>query len=251
MTTRDRLMLIGIVVLAVLVGGYMTVVAPERKQASKVSGEVQSARQQLQTAETQAAEAASARSRYGSAYASLVSLGPAVPASDETPSLVYALATATHNRKVDFESISSSAESKGSGSSGSGSSSPASAASALFVQEPFSLGFNGSFVDLDKLLAQLEGFTTEATSGALRVSGRLLTISGVQLASSEAPSGSAGGGSKSGLKVTVTATAYLLPPGQTPLAGAAASGPSGAAAASSGAAGSSPPSTAVIKAGAP
>jgi hypothetical protein len=249
MTTRDRLMLVGILVLAVLVGGYMIVVAPERKQASAASAEVQSARQQLQTAETQAAEATSARGHYASAYASLVSLGPAVPASDETPSLVYALASATHNRKVDFESISSGSGS-GSGSSGAGSSAAASAASATFVQEPFTLGFNGGFVDLDKLLAQLEGFTTETTSGALRVSGRLLTIDGVQLTSSEASAGAGGGGSKPGLKVTVTATAYLLPPGQSSLAGGSASGPSGAAPAGTGAS-ASPTSTAVIKAGAP
>ena len=85
MTTRDRLMLIGMVALAIIAAGYLMVVSPERQKASKLSGEVQKARQQLKSAETQAAEATTARSRYAASYSSLVSLGPAVPASGETP----------------------------------------------------------------------------------------------------------------------------------------------------------------------
>jgi hypothetical protein len=257
MTNRDRLMLVGILTLAILAGGYMIVVSPERKQAAKISGEVASARQALQSAEAQAAEASSARSRYGTAYASLVSLGPAVPASDETPSLVYALASATHERNVEFESITSGSGPGGSAaspaSSAAGSSASAKgAASATFTQEPFSFIFNGGFVDLYKLIDQLEGFTTQTKSGTLEINGRLLTIDGIQLAGSQAGSSAAGSGSKGGskeeLKVTVTATAYLLPPGQTPLGGATPGAPAGATPASAGGA-SSPTSAAVVKAG--
>ncbi|HEX3391767.1 MAG TPA: type II secretion system protein GspM [Solirubrobacteraceae bacterium] len=245
MTTRDRLMLVGMLTLAILAAGYIMVVSPERQKASKLSGEVQSARQQLQSAETQAAEASSARTRYATAYASLVSLGPAVPASGETPSLVYALASATHNRNVEFESITSG----GSGSGASASAAKVSAASTTFSQEPFTFIFNGSFVDLYKLLDQLEGFTTQTTSRSLRVSGRLLTIDGVQLTGSQSASAAASQAT-SALKVTVTATAYVLPPGQTPLGGATLGAPAtGATPAGSASGGSSPTSPAVIKAG--
>ncbi|HEX5309906.1 MAG TPA: type II secretion system protein GspM [Solirubrobacteraceae bacterium] len=245
MTTRDRLMLLGVLALAIVVGGYLMVVAPERQKASKLSGEVQSARQALQSAETAAAEATSARSRYATEYASLVSIGPAVPASGEVPSLVYALASATNNRDVEFESITSSSSS--SSSSSSGPSSHAASAGTTFSQEPFSFGFAGSFVDLYKLLDQLEGFTDQTSAGTLKVSGRLLTIDSVQLAGSESASGS----SKSGLKATVDATAYVLPPGQSALGGATPSGPATGAAtpASGGSTTSSPTSAAVIKAG--
>ena len=245
MTTRDRLMLIGIAALAIIAAGYLMVVSPERQKASKLSGEVQSARQQLQSAETQAAEATSARSRYAASYASLVSLGPAVPASGETPSLVYALASATHNRNVEFQSITA--------GNGSGSSSPASAsasaAAATFTAEPFTFGFHGSFVDLYKLLDQMEGFTNQTAAGSLQVSGRLLTIDGIQLAPGQPGSSASAESANSGLSVTLTATAYVLPPGQTPLGGATPGAPAGATPASSGSSSSSPASPAVIKAG--
>jgi hypothetical protein len=248
MTTRDRLMLIGMVALAILVGGYLMVVSPERQKASKLSGEVQSARQQLQSATTQAAEATSARGRYTTAYTSLVSLGPAVPASGETPSLVYALASATHNRNVEFESITSGGSGGSTPSTASSSSAQASSAAATFSQEPFTFAFSGSFVDLYKLLDQLEGFTDQTASGSLQVSGRLLTIDGIQLSGGEAGSSTAKGGSKGGLKVAVNATAYVLPAGESALGGASPTAPAGVTPASAGS-GSSPTSAAVIKAG--
>lgn len=248
MTTRDRLMLIGMVALAIIAAGYLMVVSPERQKASKLSGEVQKARQQLKSAETQAAEATTARSRYAASYSSLVSLGPAVPASGETPALVYALASATHNRNVEFQSITA-----GNGPGGSSSSSPssasASAAAATFTAEPFTFGFHGSFVDLYKLLDQMEGFTNQTAAGSLQVNGRLLTIDGIQLAPGQPGSGAAAEPAKGGLSVTVTATAYVLPAGQTPLGGATPGAPAGATPASLGSGSTSPTSPAVIKAG--
>jgi Type II secretion system (T2SS), protein M len=228
MTTRDRLMLIGIVTLAVLLGVWFTTVAPEREKASKVTAEVEAARQQVATAESQADSASSSRAQYSTAYASLVSLGQAVPASAETPALIYMLDRATHRRDVQFSSITT-------GSSGSSSASAAPAAQiAGFAQEPFTFVFSGSFVDLYNLLNQLEGFTVQTPSGSLHVNGRLLTIDSVSLApnASEGASGSGASGSskpKSGqLTGTITATAYVLPVGQSALGGATPSGPAGA-----------------------
>ncbi len=179
MTTRDRLMLIGIVALAVLLGAWFTVVAPEREQASKVNAEVEAARQQVSTAETEADTAANSRAQYSTAYASLVSLGQAVPSTPETPALIYMLDKATHRRDVQFSPITTGAS--GSSSSSSAANATPTAASGEFTQEPFTFVFNGTFVDLYKLLNQLEGFTLQTSSGALHVSGRLLTIDSVNL----------------------------------------------------------------------
>lgn len=243
MTARDRLMLVGMLALAIVAGGYLMVVAPERQKAAKLGAEVQTARQTLQSAQTQAAEAITAQSRYAIEYASLVSIGPAVPASGETPSLVYALASATNSRNVTFESIVS-----GSGSSPGSSSAHVTSAGAAFAQEPFSFGFTGNFVDLYKLIDQLESFTDQTSAGTLKVSGRLLTIDSVNLIRGESSSGPGGASSGKGrLKATVTATAYVLPPGQSALGGVTATGPAGATPA--GATTSSPTSAAVIKAG--
>ncbi len=69
-------MLMGIVALAVLLGAWFMTVAPEREKATKLNAEVETARQQVASAESQAESAASARAQYSSAYASLVSSWP-------------------------------------------------------------------------------------------------------------------------------------------------------------------------------
>lgn len=240
MTARDRLMLIGVIAAVILAGGYFAIVSPESQKATKIAAEVQAARGQLQSAEAQAAEASSARTRYGAAYASLVRLGPAVPASNETPSLVYAVNSVTNGGDVEFNSITSDGSSSSSSSSGSAS---ASTSSNTFSQEPFTFIFNGGFVDLYKLLGQLEDFTKQTPSGSLQVSGRLLTINTVNLDASLTV------GSKTTLQTTVSATAYVLPPGQSALGGASASAPAGATPASSASSASSPTSPAVVKVG--
>ncbi len=247
MTGRDRLMLVGIVALAVLLGAWFTVVAPKREQASKVNAEVEAARQQVSTAESEADSAASSRAQYSTAYASLVSLGQAVPSTPETPALIYTLDKATHRRDVQFSSITTGAS--GSSSSSSAASATPTAASGGFTQEPFTFVFNGSFVDLYKLLDQLEGFTLQTASGALHVSGRLLTIDSVSLAPVSEAQSSSGKPKSAQLTGTITATAYVLPAGQSSLAGATAAGPSAATPASSSSTTSAPATApAVIKA---
>jgi hypothetical protein len=238
MTTRDRLMLIGIVALAVLLGVWFTTVAPEREQAAKVTAEVQAAHQKVASAQSEADSANSARAQYSTAYASLVSLGQAVPSSAETPALIYMLDRATHSRDVQFSSITTAS----SGSSGANTSATPATATAGFTQEPFTFVFNGNFIDLYKLLDQLEGFTLQSHSGALRVSGRLLTIDSVSLAPI-AEGQSAAGSSKpksNQLAATITATAYVLPTGEPALGGASPAGPAAVAAGSSTATASTP-----------
>lgn len=227
MTTRDRLMLMGIVMLAVLLGAWFTTVAPEREQAAKVTAEVEAARKQLASAESQANSAKSAQAQYSSAYSSLVSLGQAVPSSTETPALIYTLDKATHSRNVQFSSISTATSGPASSAASAGATSAA--LSTAFSQQPFTFVFNGSFVDLYKLLDQLEGFTVQTPSGALHVNGRLLTIDSVSLApDAEVQSSSASSKSQSArLTGTVTATAYVLPAGASALGGATPSAPAG------------------------
>jgi hypothetical protein len=252
MTTRDRLMLIGIVALAVLLGAWFTTVAPERQRAAKISAEVETARQQLASAESAADSAKNAQAQYSSAYASLVSLGQAVPASAETPGLIYTLDRATHSRNVGFTSISAGTSGTASSSSSSSAAATAAAQDTTFSQEPFTFVFNGSFVDLYKLLDQLEGFTVQTSAGALHVNGRLLTIDSVSLAPSTSAATSTTGSSKSKaprLTGTISATAYVLPAGATPLGGATPSSPAGAATpASSASSSGSAVTPAVVKA---
>jgi outer membrane murein-binding lipoprotein Lpp len=240
MTGRDRIVIVVLAALAVVAAAWLLVLAPEREKASKLSAEVSTAQAQLATAESQVNAARSAQAGYPAAYVSLVNLGKAVPTGQEVPSLIFQLEEASDRKGVEFSSIASG----GAGGSGSSSSSAAlAAASAGFTQMPFTFVFNGSFFDLYKLFQQINRFTLRTSSGALHVSGRLLTIQGVQLASQ---SGSGSGSEKSSgqLTGTVTATAYVLPASQA-AAGATASSPTGAQT-TSGSASSSPATPAVI-----
>lgn len=224
MTGRDRIVLIVVVMLAVLGGAWVLVVSPERKQASKLSVQVASAKSELSSAEGELAGARAAQTQYASAYSSIVNLGKAVPAEQEVPSLIYQLAQATNQQQVDFNSISSGAGTTTS-TSASGAAAAATAA-AGFSQMPFTFVFNGGFFDLEHLFTQLTAFTTRTSSGALKVSGRLLTIQSVKL-TPVVTDGAPGTKPKRTLSGTITATAYQLPAGQGVTAGTTATSPTG------------------------
>jgi hypothetical protein len=266
MTGRDRLVIMSIAVLAMLAAGWMLVVSPERKRAAQAQTQIESAREQLQSAQAQAASERSAEARYASAYVSVVKLGKAVPPEQEVPSLVYELEQASNQRSIDFNSISSSATSATSAAAAPAGASRTSASA--FTQMPFTFVFKGSFFGLAHLLGQIDGFARLTSAGGsgghastasdaststptgVSVDGRLLTIQGVSLAiegqgsNSKRPSGSE-------LTATITATAYVLPASQGLTGGATPSGPAtagGAASAASAAASGSPASPAVVEA---
>jgi hypothetical protein len=247
MTTRDRLVLMAIVVLGVLAAGWLLEVSPERSKAAELDAKVSAAKSQLATAQSQLAEAKGAQAQYGTAYASVVRLGQAVPADQEVPSLVYELDQASNGKDVEFNSITASAA----GTSPSSSSTASAAAATGFSAMPFTFVFNGTFTDLYHLLNQVQGFTVQTAAGEVHVSGRLLTI---QSASLELPSGGSetsakvGAGAETGakgaatakspsakeseqaqLKATITASAYVLPSSEGLTGGATAAGPAGAA----------------------
>jgi hypothetical protein len=253
MKGRDRMVVTGVLVLAVLGVAWMLVVSPKRKEATKLGKQVAEAQTQLSSAQGQLQNARAAQSQYSVAYSSIVSLGKAVPASQEVPSLIYQLSQATNEKNVEFNSIAATST-PGAGSSGAAAAgvagSAAAAASAGFSQMPFTFVFNGTFFDLEHLFQQLNGFTVRPASGGLQVSGRLLTIQSVKL-TPESASSAAGGASHGSQSLTgsVTATAYVLPAGQGVTGGATPSSPAGATTpvASSSGAPSSPTAPAIAR----
>jgi hypothetical protein len=259
MSARDRLVLMGVAALAVVGAVWMLAVSPARKQASTLAGEVSSVQGQLAGVKGELASASEVQVRYRSAYTSLVTLGKAVPTTDEVPGLMYAVDQAANHKKVQFASISSGKGSSGFSSSSSSSSSSSTAAAAAqsagLRQLPFTFTFSGSYQDLCRLLVQLESFTAQGRSGALRVNGRLLTIQSITLGGSAVGS-STGTGSQSGkpgeMTWTITASAYVLPASAASGSGAsgtpAGSQPSGAAATpTSSPGGSAPTAPAVVR----
>jgi Tfp pilus assembly protein PilO len=250
MTARDRIVLMAITVVAVLGGAWMLVVSPERKQASKLDAEVGQVRTRLQAAEAQVASARAAQAQYSVAYASIVSLGKAVPPAQEVPSLIYELDRASNQKQVNFSSI----VSAGSGSGASPSATPSAPSSPSasgpstsatgFTQMPFTFVFNGTYKDLYNLFAQLNRFTMRTPTGALQVKGRLLTVQAIKLAPVVANEGTS-----EKLTGTITATAYVLPAAQGLTGGATPALPTGGATQPAAAAGapSSPTAPAIVR----
>jgi hypothetical protein len=243
MTGRDRMVVIVVLTVAVLAAAWMLVVSPERQKASKLGGEVAAAQSQLTAAEGKLAEARAAQTQYPTAYASIVGLGKAVPASQEVPSLIYQLAQASNNKKVDFASIVSTNAAGAPGASAA--SAAASSAATGFSQMPFTFVFNGSYFDIEHLFEQLNHFARRTSASTLQVSGRLLTIQSVKLAPLSASGSETGKTAAAQLTGTITATAYVLPASQG-LTGASV--PGAVPAATSGAS-SSPTAPAIIRVG--
>ena len=194
MTGRDRMVLIVIGVVVVLGAAWMLVVSPERQQANKLAGQVAAAQAQVTAAESTVSSARAAQSQYAAAYASLVSIGKAVPPSDEVPALIYQLAQASqreeravltrsarrqHRRECerDHDHDDNHVPARGLGPRRRASGTEA----AGFTQLPFSFIFDGGFFDLEHLFRQLTEFATLNAAGKLEVNGRLLTIQSVSL----------------------------------------------------------------------
>jgi Tfp pilus assembly protein PilO len=242
MTGRDRTVLIVIVVAAILGAAWILVVSPERQKAAQLNTKVAEAQAELTSAEGKVSSARAAQSQYASAYASLVSLGKAVPPSEEVPSLIEQLTSASDQKSVDFSSITDS--STGS-STGSGASTPAAATTTGgFTELPFTFVFEGSYFDLEHLFNQLTTFANVDASGDLQISGRLLTIQSVRLSPDSTASETHKGESE--LTGSVTATAYVMPATQA-LSGATASTGTSASPASSTAPASSATSPAIVR----
>jgi hypothetical protein len=242
MTTRDRLVMMGIVSLVVLAAGWLMVVSPERQQASKIVAQVSTAHQQLEEAHTQVSSAQAARAQYSSAYASIVRLGKAVPPKEEIPSLVYQLDQASAQKDVDFASITDTGVTAASGSSA-GTAASATATPAAFTPVPFTFIFKGTYFSLYHLFNELNHFDLRTTAGGLQVTGRLLTVQDANLDLKESTDSGSSGSGNGLLTGTITATAYVLPASQGLTGGATSAGPTGAAGTATPASGSSSSST--------
>jgi Tfp pilus assembly protein PilO len=239
MTGRDRIIIVVALVAAALAGAWFIGLAPKRKEAADLGAQIATAREQLAAAQQQADQARQAKAGYRADYAEVAKLGKAVPKNDALPSLLYQLQSAAHDARIDFKSLkvagsNAQAGSSGSGSSANGSSgsSPSSSApatqsasatlppgatvgSAGFPTMPFTFLFNGSFVDMERFLRDVQRFV-RVDGERVDARGRLLSIDGFALG--------AGPGGFPKVKASITATAYLQAPDDASTSATSASG---------------------------
>jgi hypothetical protein len=273
MTTRDRLVIVGVLLAAALAGFWFLALAPKRKEATDLQAQIATQTQQLTSAQAQAAAARQAKARYNDDYAAVAKLGKAVPKSDALPSLVYQLQSVAHSARIDFTSLkisggggqgpapaaaaapAASAASGGANpsasASGGSSATPAPATqaaaatlppgatvgSAGFPTMPFSFVFSGTFFDMERFFGDIQKFV-RVNGKQVDADGRLLSVDGFGLV--------AGPGGFPNVKANVVATAYLRTPADdtTSTAGTGAAAPAAAGSTGTSTGGAAPAPTA-------
>ena len=270
MTKRDRIVILVILSAGVLAALWFVALGPKRDESTKLDGRIAAEQLRLSSAQTGTATARDAKARYENDYAAVARLGQAVPADENTASLVYELDHAAGRAQIDFRSLSLEAAS----SSGQAGAAPAPADPAAagpgagtapatgatgadgatapaappvdvnsFPTMPFSFELEGSFFHLESFLRRVAAFT-RVKGKHISVSGRLISITGIQISASKKGVPRIG--------ATVKGTAYVLPSsegltnGATPAAPALASATTPAA---PGAAAPAAPAAAAIIAG--
>ena len=234
---KNTNLLVGAMLIVAVFAGAFWVLAlsPKRDEASKLDKQVKQLESSLAQHESEIAEAKEARQEFPVDYERLVVLGKAVPADDETPSLLVQLNRIAKHAHVTFQAVK--LEPTGSGESGTSSSlasangEPVSATEAAasllplgagigpagLAVMPYSLTFTGSFFKIADFIDGLDSLV-KSNNEEVGVNGRLITINGFSL--SEDP--------EVGfptLQASFSVSTYLTPPSEGATAGASPEGP--------------------------
>ena len=242
-----------LVVAAAAIAFWTLVLGPKRDEADKLGVQVEQLHKSVDAARSELSLALTARRSFPTAYHQLVELGQAVPATDETASLLVELQTLATASGVSFDSI----ELEGSGEAAPAvtatppaptetTSSPgvpaaevvpateveasllplgASIGTAGLAVMPYSLEFQGNFFQIADFIGNVDSLVRSGTS--MKVDGRLVTINGFSLTAKTSEGGEEGEGegAEPKLDANFSVTTYLTPPGQGLTAGASPTGP--------------------------
>ncbi len=251
MSSSNRLIVSILAIAALAVAFWMLALSPKREQADELGTQVEDLQVSLTEAQSQVTQAKAARREFPADYHQLVVLGQAVPAGDETSSLLVELQHLATDSKVRFNSIelegsgeqseavssagTSSTATPESSTSGSTNAVPASetvppteAAAAVLplgasigpaglAVMPYSLTFSGSFFHIADFMQGIDSLVHPGNS-AVAVDGRLVTLDGFALTAN----------AEHGfpyLDATFTVTTYLTPPSLGITAGASPTAP--------------------------
>jgi hypothetical protein len=255
-TKRDRYILIAVAALGLVVAFWFLGLAPKRQKLASLDKDLTTAEQTLTQARQEKVQFAQAQVSFPNLYASIGRLGKAVPAGQDTASMLVQLNHAAAKANVNFRSVelkldildklataAASAAPPATGATGAtgpagapaagatgasgAAAAPASTGAATAGAAPTGAGtgalqplpFQYAFKGNFYSLTNLIHNVTklvQSRNRQLAVSGRLVVIQGFALTQT---------------KVTIVATSYMLPADQGLFAGATAAGPSGATAA--------------------
>jgi Tfp pilus assembly protein PilO len=245
-----------LVVAAAAIAFWMLLLSPKRDEASELAVQAEQLSAKVTAAQSELAQGTAAQRAFPTAYHQLVELGQAVPASDETPSLLIELETLAVASGVGFEGIQLEGEGGAApevpaapaptteATTGSSTATPAaetvppteveaallplgaSIGSAGLAVMPYTLNFSGNFFQIASFIGQVDDLVKSGKS--VTVDGRLVTINGFSLTTGTSEGASVEGGEANGpteLQATFSVTTYLTPPGQGATASATPTAP--------------------------
>jgi Tfp pilus assembly protein PilO len=105
MRSNERMIFLGVAIVALTVGFYLLVLSPKREKASELKDQVNQLHASISAAEQQASYGEQARKEFPKYYGRMVILGKAVPAQSDTASLLVQLNTLSDQSKLDLRSI--------------------------------------------------------------------------------------------------------------------------------------------------
>jgi Tfp pilus assembly protein PilO len=246
MSSTNRLIVAMVAVAGIAAAFWMLALSPKRQEASDLSKEVTVAQQSLAQHRSEVAQALQARREFPVDYQQLVVLGKAVPAGDETPSLLVQLNRVARSADVSFRDFTLEAasgataapatapveESSGALPAAAPVSATEVAASTLplgaavgpagLAVMPYTLTFKGDFFHLADFINGLDSLV-KTENAKVEVDGRLMTVDSFSLAADSSlgfPH----------LEATFFVTTYLTPPGEGVTAGASPASPAPSAA---------------------
>jgi Tfp pilus assembly protein PilO len=115
MRSNERLIFVGVAIVALAVGFYLLLLAPKRSKSSELQSQIDQLHASISTAEQQASYGEQARQDFPKYYGRMVVLGKAVPSEADTASLLVQLNSISDQTKLDFRAISVSDGGSGSG----------------------------------------------------------------------------------------------------------------------------------------
>lgn len=240
-----------LVVAAAAIAFWTLLLSPKRDEAAKLAQQVEGVTATVESARSELAQATAARRSFPAAYHQLVELGQAVPANDETPSLLIEVETIAAATGVEFDNIQLEGEGEAApeavaapaptteATAGTSTATPAaetippteveasllplgaSIGSAGLAIMPYSLDLKGNFFQVANFIGAIDSLVR--SSSAMKVDGRLITINGFSLSAGTAEG--SGPGAAPELQANFSVTTYLTPPGQGVTAGATPAAP--------------------------
>jgi Tfp pilus assembly protein PilO len=218
-----RILIAAAVAVAAVAGYWKLALAPKRQEAAQLEQQVASAQSEISSAQSTLADYRSAKASYRTNNVTVVRLGKAAPADDDTRSLMVQLDYAAKHSGVDFGAIDI-------GSGSSSSSAPTTAATGTpvapgavsagdYAELPIGLGFSGTFPELTNFFGRIERFVT-VHGDRVAIDGRLVRISNIEI--------EPGDNGWPSIKAKLGASAYIVPAAQT-LGGTQAASPAPAA----------------------